>query len=112
MRHRTIGTGQRNHRQVTDPRRNAVSQAHHEPGRHQSRSARRRRLLLTYLFIALALVLFPLLGRPLYLDGSVLVVVVLVTLIANRYRRRAERAVNELQRPAGEHRPHESETDE
>lgn len=89
-----------------------MSQAQHEPGRHQSRSARRRRLLLTYLFIALALVLFPLLGRPLYLDGSVLVVVVLVTLIANRYRRRAERAVNELQRPAGEHRPHESETDE
>jgi Flp pilus assembly protein TadB len=90
-----------------------MSQPHqHEPGRHRSRSARRRRLLLTYLFIALALVVFPLLGRPLYLDGSVLVVVVSVTLVAYLYRRRAERAVDELQRGAGEHRPHSSEADE
>lgn len=89
-----------------------MSQAHHEPGRHQSRSARRRRLLLTYLFIALALVLFPLLGWPLYLDGSALAIVVLVTLVAYLYRRRAERAVDELQRPADEHRLHNSEADE
>jgi Flp pilus assembly protein TadB len=112
MRHRIIGTGQRTHRQVTDPGRNAMSQAQHQPGRHQSRSARRGRLLLTYLFIALALVVFPLLGWPLYLDGSALAFVVLVTLAAYRYRRRAERAVDELQRPAGEHRPHNSEADE
>ena len=89
-----------------------MSQAQPEHGRHQSRSARRRRLLLTYLFIALALVVFPPLGWPLYLDGSTLAFVALVTLIAYRYRRRAERAVDELKRPAGEHRPHNSEAHE
>ncbi len=89
-----------------------MSQAQHKPGRHQSRPARRRRLLLTYLFIALALVLFPLLGWPLYLDGSALAFVVLITLIAYLYRRRAERAVDELQRSADEHPPHNSEADE
>jgi membrane protein implicated in regulation of membrane protease activity len=89
-----------------------MSQPQHEPDRHRSRSARRRRLLLTYLFIAVALVVFPLLRLPLYVDGGVLVVVVVVTVLTDRWRRRAERAVDELQRPAGEHRPRNSEADE